>query len=518
MSKTEIELCSLLLKENFGEIVQKVGKCLMGYMCGRPLMQIVQLTALPREKVQQALRVLIWHHFCHFEENQRGFVEYRIEINQILFMLHYPRYIYCAKLLYGDAGELLVEELLKNGRISMSGCIQNVVERLQEAINQDYTTREIMPIKEKFVTLVQTRFVQRCPFPSTLDSTRPIPVLSVTEKEMYIVPEIKLYLLEKIRGTESTSEKANSEEFPDKDIYWRINIDRFHQYFRDDAVISAVSNVFDKKASLIIRTMLRMAETRSDPWAANTNAVARFEILDVISKETTLEDKELNPYLSVLTDEEQSFVSKVEDRAGGMYVVNTKQAVQRIVEANISCVVRDRFGDHAHRIFRLLLQKKYLEQREIEKFALVAPKDAKELTYSMMIENFIIPHEIPKSSDLVASRTFHLFHVDINQVCYMLLQWCYKAISNALYHSDGINKENKRLLEKKQRVDAIVATLQQSGAEAAQVEEVEQMITPVEQLTLKDVKRRLEKLEACQIQLAETVVLYKIYLDHCITS
>lgn len=518
MSRTEIELCSLVLKEIFGEIVQKVGKCLMGQMCGRPLMQIVHITGIPREKVKQALRVLIWHHFCHFEENQRGFVEYGVDMNQILFLLHYPRYIYCAKLLYGDAGELLVEELLKNGRMSMSGCIQNVVERLQEAINQDYTSREIAPIKEKFITLVQTMFIQRCPYPSGEGTAGPVPIFSISEKEMYVVPEIKLYLLEKISGAESTSDKNNGEEFPDKDIYWRINFDRFHQYFRDDAVVSAVSNVFDKKASLVVRTMLRMAETRSDPWAPNTNAVARFEILDLISKETTLEDKELNPYLAVLTDEDQSFISKVEDRAGGMYVVNTKQAIHRIVEANISSVVRDRFGDHAHRIFRLLLQKKYLEQREIEKFALVAPKDAKELTYSMMIENFIMPHEIPKTSDLVASRTFHLFHVDINQVCYMLLQWCYKAISNAMYHSDSINKDNKRLLEKKQRVDAIVATLQQSGAEAAQVEEVEQMITPVEQLALKDAKRRLEKLEACQIQLAETVVLYKIYLDHCITS
>ena len=46
----------------------------------------------------------------------------------------------------------------------------------------------------------------------------------------------------------------------------------------------------------------------------------------------------------------------------------------------------------------------------------------------------------------------------------------------------------RRLLEKQQRVDAIALQLEQSGADAAQRQELEEMITPPERATLSKVK------------------------------
>ena len=53
-------------------------------------------------------------------------------------MLRYPRYIYTAKTLYNDTGELIVEELLLNGKMTMSALVKKVADRLTETMEGQY--------------------------------------------------------------------------------------------------------------------------------------------------------------------------------------------------------------------------------------------------------------------------------------------------------------------------------------------------------------------------------------------
>lgn len=53
-------------------------------------------------------------------------------------MLRYPRYIYTTKTLYGDTGELIVEELLLNGKMTMSAVVKKVADRLTETMEGQY--------------------------------------------------------------------------------------------------------------------------------------------------------------------------------------------------------------------------------------------------------------------------------------------------------------------------------------------------------------------------------------------
>lgn len=53
-------------------------------------------------------------------------------------MLRYPRYIYTAKTLYSDTGELIVEELLLNGKMTMSAVVKKVADRLTETMEGQY--------------------------------------------------------------------------------------------------------------------------------------------------------------------------------------------------------------------------------------------------------------------------------------------------------------------------------------------------------------------------------------------
>lgn len=48
-----------------------------------------------------------------------------------------------------------------------------------------------------------------------------------------------------------------------------------------------------------------------------------------------------------------------------------------------------RFGSRCARIFRLVLQKKHLEQKQVEDFAMIPAKEAKDMLYKMLSENFM---------------------------------------------------------------------------------------------------------------------------------
>lgn len=52
---------------------------------------------------------------------------------------------------------------------------------------------------------------------------------------------------------------------------------------------------------------------------------------------------------------------------------------------------------------------------------------------------------------------------------------------------------SRRLLEKSQRVEAILASMQATGAEDAQLQEIEEMITVPERQQLENLKRNVNK-------------------------
>uniref|UniRef100_A0A9L0TCN8 DNA-directed RNA polymerase III subunit RPC3 n=1 Tax=Equus caballus TaxID=9796 RepID=A0A9L0TCN8_HORSE len=497
MTQAEIKLCSLLLQEHFGEIVEKIGVHLIR-TGSQPLRVIAHDTGTSLDQVKKALCVLIQHNLVIYQVHKRGVVEYEAQCSRVLRMLRYPRYIYTAKTLYSDTGELIVEELLLNGKMTMSAVVKKVADRLTETM-EDGKTMDYAEVSNTFVRLADTHFVQRCPFvPATENSDPgpppPAPTLVINEKDMYLVP--KLSLIGKGKRRRSSDEDAtgepkakrpkhtadNKEPIPDDGIYWQANLDRFHQHFRDQGIVSAVANRMDQ----IFRSL---------PVGYN------------ISKQV------LDQYLTLLADDPLEFVGKSGDSGGGMYVINLHKALGSLATATLESVVQERFGSRCARIFRLVLQKKHLEQKQVEDFAMIPAKEAKDMLYKMLSENFISLQEIPKTPDHAPSRTFYLYTVNILSAARMLLHRCYKSIANLIERRQFETKENKRLLEKSQRVEAIIASMQATGAEEAQLQEIEEMITAPERQQLETLKRNVNKLDASEIQVDETIFLLESYIE-----
>uniref|UniRef100_A0A8C7LVK4 DNA-directed RNA polymerase III subunit RPC3 n=1 Tax=Oncorhynchus mykiss TaxID=8022 RepID=A0A8C7LVK4_ONCMY len=178
-------------------------------------------------------------------------VEYRASCEWVLSVLLYPRYIYTAKTLYGDAGELIVEEVQQRGHMTLSNTVKTVADRLTHNM-EDGRSMEYSEVVSAFSKLVETHFLQCCTVNTLSHITRSTfsPACIPTCKP----PAICNSGRGKRRRSSDDSEeqrggkkvKMNSESCGDEGIYWQVNFERFHQHFRDQSVISAVASKLDQ--------------------------------------------------------------------------------------------------------------------------------------------------------------------------------------------------------------------------------------------------------------------------------
>ncbi|NWI41748.1 RPC3 polymerase, partial [Picathartes gymnocephalus] len=286
-------------------------------------------------------------------------------------------------------------------------------------------------------------------------------------------------------------EGGSSEPPPDDGIYWQVNLERFHQHFRDQALVSAVASRMDQTSSEVVRTMLRMSEVTTASGASHTQPLSSNEIFRSLPAGYNIGKQVLDQYLALLADDPVS-LGTLGDPQGFYFLSVWGQPIQASA-TSLTPLLPRRFGSRCARIFRLLLRKKHLEQKQVEDFAMIPAKEAKDMLYRMLSENLVSLQEIPKTPDHAPSRTFYLYTVNVMGAARMLLHRCYKSAANLMERRQHELRENKRLLEKSQRVEAILASMQATGAEEAQLHEVEEMITGPERQQLESLKRNVNK-------------------------
>uniref|UniRef100_A0A4W5R5M5 DNA-directed RNA polymerase III subunit RPC3 n=1 Tax=Hucho hucho TaxID=62062 RepID=A0A4W5R5M5_9TELE len=399
MTAQEVRLCGLLLQEGGAQ----------------NLRTIANETNTPLDLVKKSLCVLVQHGACEFGSCRRGPgspVEYRASCERVLKVLRYPRYIYTAKTLYGDTGELIGEEVLQRGHMTMSNTVKTVADRLTHNMEEG-RSMEYSEVVSAFSKLVETHFLQRCTpvaeMGTAATSATPVtpgtaaapastaPPTAESNPDCYKLPHVTLIGRGKRRCSSDDSEeqrggkkaKMDSESCGDEGIYWQVNFERFHQHFRDQAIISAVASKMDQTSIEIVRTMLRMSEVTTTQTAAYTQPLSANEIFRSLPPNYSISRPILDQYLSLLVDDPMEFVGKSGDSGGGMYVVNLQRALANLARATLESVVQERFGSRSARIFRLLLRKRHLEQKQVEDFSMIPAKEAKDMLYTLLSENLV---------------------------------------------------------------------------------------------------------------------------------
>lgn len=495
MSHLKLELCEQLLKHCYGEIVTSVGMCLLLNKANQ-FGTISRQTQMEPALVRQALCSLIQQNIVTFHQNNSGQTEYHASSDAVLCRMRFPRYIHCAKTLFGDAAELIVEELLMQGRSLLGETVTETVDKLNESLAESESSLPQIShhlIREKAVILVKARLIRRC---EGVDKDKDGKVVA---SSIVLDPEIlfdlpRPYDFDAVTGSKRSMDEKS--DVPRKKIkletgcvdssldiseqcgpsYWCVNVHQFHHHFRDQAIIAAVAKVIDQRASEVMRTMLRISETKTVPTHPTSVHLSFTEICAAMPKDKILTPNVMDQYLKCLSESCCGFVTRVGESSGGMFQINFRKAVEALCISEIETIVLERFGSKALRMYRVLLAEKQVEQKQVEEKAMLPPKEAKELLYKMFAENFVTLTELSKAPDHAPARTFYFFNVNLFEVSRMLLEKCYKAASNMMARHQTCLSENKRLLDKQERVDAIITSLGVQGA-AEQREEIEQMVT-----------------------------------------
>ena len=247
-------------------------------------------------------------------------------------------------------------------------------------------------------------------------------------------------------------------------------------------------------------------------FGLTTAGISSFELFQHLPAVPVLSRDEMNQYLTILTDDPVRFLIKTGEQGGGTYAVNIRGITDILCEQTIESVVRERFGSRSLRVFRLLLAKKHLEQKQVGELAMIPAKESKELLYKLFVESFVSVQEIPRAGDHAPSRTFYLFTVNLDQVRRMLLTQCYETAANLVSRRHSEMEKHERLDEKSQRCEMLAETLKATGnASKEALAEMEEIITPGERQQLKKFKLKVRKLEQAELQLDDTIMALSKY-------
>ena len=87
-----------------------------------------------------------------------------------------------------------------------------------------------------------------------------------------------------------------------------------------------------------------------------------------------------------------------------------KKASELLCKATIECIVKERFGSKTKylRVFRLLLEKKLLDQKQVSDKAMVPNKEAKEILYDLLAEKFV-----SLQVSALQLNSLHIFQADV---------------------------------------------------------------------------------------------------------
>ncbi|KAG8237751.1 hypothetical protein J437_LFUL014294, partial [Ladona fulva] len=495
------KLISSILLEHYGEAAERVGRDLFRWG-PKSLREISSTTGMHIERVKETLCLLIQFNLVTFSPGKSpNKADYTLIAERVLLLLRYPRYLYQVKTLYGNEEEALVEELLQHGQKTASEALLSVAKKLNEAMEGNKCIC-VVTLKDKFLSLVRNRFIQRCP--SVCEG--PVPTFTLNESALYLEPDVNIKEL----TIKIQKKDTNQDNFPDEKVYWRVNFDRFHQEMRDQIMISSIARRIDSNASELLDQLLKLMYKKTDAWAPISNPISLMEIREVLRKNPSQHVlfQYLDQYLKVLEEDLSGFLDKSGDSAGGQFSINMKKAFSQLAWVTVENIVVERFGSKAARIFRLVKLKKYAEQDQILQLCMVPSKECKLLIYQLSQENFLQLRELRKTlSNTGPNKTFYMYHIDLEQVARMVLEMCYKAMYNALVKRESQKTENKRLIEKQQRIESIALNLKEQGASEEQLAEIEEMLTPPERTVLEKVRVTMDKLTEAELQIDETVFL-----------
>ncbi|KAF9792413.1 hypothetical protein BJ322DRAFT_998384 [Thelephora terrestris] len=525
------KLCTQIVRSHFGSLTATVASALLTR--GRlNLIQIVQFTSLKYRTVRAAVLVLfqqnlLWRSSAGEEKEVLEF-----NVDECLTRLRFGRYVWWAEKKCGALGGAVVQLVLDHGKLKPPD-----IYRLLQESTPDLLLSEC---RETMYKLVSERYLRPTTALSHISPREKLIQYEVEEvgkmtgfltaKEQRQAKEIALARVKREELEEVTEKKATRccsnvdhdeikkkpmEEEADDEVHFRVNFNRFDVFIRNRLVEAAAFQRFNEGAVAVIRATLSVSEnkqqgpneTKSDPVSVN-NISARIPEDEDLSRGLHYPPKHkpshmdlLKEYLGMLASADNpspsgkaaSFVSL----SGSKVQVEFDIIHRRMQLQALEAACRDRHGNEGVRVMRLLLETGKMDEKQISKIAMMAPKDCRPLLFALSADNFISLQEVPRGADRNPTRTFFLWYVDLRKAYATLLRSAYKTLYNI-----GVRRQSEA---EEPLVKAIVEKSQRSDVS----QDVERLLTRNEREELVAWEKRRDELTLVETRVEEVVFILR---------
>uniref|UniRef100_A0A6G3MEG3 DNA-directed RNA polymerase III subunit RPC3 n=1 Tax=Henneguya salminicola TaxID=69463 RepID=A0A6G3MEG3_HENSL len=167
-----------------------------------------------------------------------------------------------------------------------------------------------------------------------------------------------------------------------------------------------------------------------------------------------LDIESLRSYITIFLDDSNSFLLSNKNYITPCYMIDNLKLLTKICEENICWVVSERYGIYSKRIYRLLLDKTYLEQKQVSDLSMVPFKETKEILYRMYSDLVVDCNQIIRTPDANPLSSLYLFTVNFNQSISVVLEFAKSVIGKIIDRRIAVMKDIRNLLHKNTKISS----------------------------------------------------------------
>ncbi|KAG2374262.1 hypothetical protein C9374_010832 [Naegleria lovaniensis] len=415
-------------------------------------------------------------------EKQSKIIYYQIVIDNIIVRLKSAKFLDIVKTKYGGDGEELLHTLLQHGRLTMKDLIQKSLESIASHHNDLMFSSESKrtTFLTTFQKMVKDRYIKRVqPYMSSVqieeqkkkskentnstsgifnkiakhkdkekkkktekkgsskkrktlvddDEEEPASTMEPEKKKKKQTTESTLeFDVEDDLADSTTAEEDSGSYIDAENILWTTNYAQFIRTFRNESILQYVESKLGEQFSSIVAAAFEETapyqRTKNDPMSTPI----KFERLyERIQETEEIGRKVLENNLTFLYNPELDIMRQM---GKDTYVINLKGISDKIKRQETEVIITQKFSVIGCRLFRLLIERKFLEQRHIAEVALLPSHEARTLLFNMLRGGMLHLQEIPKNKEHAPEQTFFLWSVKLDEVFEKIIDDMYKTVRN----------------------------------------------------------------------------------------
>ncbi|KAG9036468.1 RNA polymerase III subunit C82 [Tulasnella sp. JGI-2019a] len=503
--KQTSRLCYHVIYSHFGPVAAKVSSALL--LRGRlPFGQLVRLSGVTPKATRHALLILIqhniiWHSQSDPEVEGGGEVNYEINWEEPVARLRFGTYLSIVSERLGEVAAQVMQIILDHGKLRVG----QVLDAL--AFGDKQQSRVVIAA---FLSLVTNKYLKpatAASHHSPRDRVMNYEIECRRERSAGTIlspkelMEIKMEAGARLQRAEEDADETalirkeiigdgrpgkrrvmETEETVNEDVYFKVNYPKLNACIRNEIIVKAAQSRFNVQTAEVLRAALQATEAKqlnlldikSDPVTSHLITPHISPSIDLGSglvlprTRSTSSSKppsvpKVRDYLTLLTnaDDENTatgraaaFMAGSTSGGEGKVTVEFEVIGTRLKQKAFEGALRDRFGDDAVKVVRILLNKGKLDEKHLAKISLMVPSTLRSLLTKLSTASLISLQEIPRGADRANPKsTIFLWYIDLPKAYANLLSHTYQTLANIIAISEHEQTQVRAILDKRDRSD-----------------------------------------------------------------